>query len=76
MQGSHPQKKLAYRFANYVINWDSISEAPEGCFPLRSQQVGILSEEAYKLQTLAGRRSESSTSLYLERDKLDEEVLA
>ncbi|NLH54943.1 MAG: carboxypeptidase M32 [Acholeplasmataceae bacterium] len=71
---SHPQKKLAYRFANYVINWDSITEAPEGCFPLRSQQVGILSEEAYKLQT-SPETLRIIDELYLERDKLDE-VLA
>lgn len=65
------RKMLAYRFANYIINWDSSTEAPEGCFPLRSEQVGILSEESYKLQT-APETVRVIDELYRERDKLDE----
>ncbi len=48
---------LAYRkqiqalgYANYVISWDSETEAPVGCIESRSIQVGVLSEMAYKLE--------------------------
>lgn len=68
------KKMLAYRFANYIISWDSNTEAPEGCFAQRSQQVGILSEESYKLQT-APETVKIIEELYMNRDKLDDEVL-
>jgi carboxypeptidase Taq len=68
------KKMLAYQFVNFMISWDSNTEAPEGCFPLRSRQVGILSEETYKLQT-APETVKIIDELYLRRDELDDEVL-
>ena len=65
---------LAYRFANYMISWDSNTEAPEGSFPNRSIQIGILSEESYKLQT-APKTVAIIDQLYSQRDELDNEVL-
>ncbi len=41
----------AYRYALSVINWDSETEAPEGCFENRARQIGVLSGELYKIQT-------------------------
>lgn len=68
------KKMLAYKFVNFMISWDSNTEAPEGCFPLRSRQVGILSEETYKLQT-APETVKIIDELYLRREELDDEVL-
>lgn len=68
------RKMLAYRFANYMISWDSNTEAPEGSFPNRSIQIGILSEESYKLQT-APKTVAIIDQLYSQRDELDNEVL-
>jgi len=45
------KKMKAYQFANYLASWDASTEAPKGCFANRSIQMGVLSEEAYKLQT-------------------------
>lgn len=45
------KKIMAFQYAMYVIHWDSATEAPKGCFEYRGKQVGILSEEIYKLQT-------------------------
>lgn len=65
------RKMLAYRFANFVINWDSNTEAPSGCFENRAIQMGILSEESYRLST-----SEETISvinyLYEQKDQLNE----
>ena len=44
-------KLRAYRFAEYLISWDSETEAPVGCFDVRSQMVGVLSSESFKLMT-------------------------
>lgn len=40
----------ALGYANYLISWDSETIAPIGCFEIRSAQVGILSEMAYKIE--------------------------
>ncbi len=69
---------LAYRkqmnalgYANYLISWDSETEAPVGCIESRSAQVGVLSEMSYKLE-----RSEEYINvvkeLYLHLDLLDD----
>ncbi len=68
------KKMLAYQFANYMISWDSNTEAPEECFPLRSEQVGVLSEESYKLQTTP-ETVKIVDELYLLREQLTDEVL-
>lgn len=41
----------AYQYALWMISWDSMTEAPNGCFENRAIQTGILSEEYYKIQT-------------------------
>lgn len=41
----------AYQYAMYVISWDSETEAPSGCFQERGKQLGVLSEESYKIAT-------------------------
>ena len=46
------RKKLkAYQYALYVIGWDSETEAPVGCFEYRGDQIGVLVEEIYKIET-------------------------
>ncbi|MCK9471792.1 MAG: carboxypeptidase M32 [Bacilli bacterium] len=64
-------KMLAYRFASFIINWDSNTEAPSGSFEARSRHFGILSEDSYKFST-----SEETLSvieeLYKNRNSLDE----
>ena len=79
------RKKLkAYRFADYLIGWDSETEAPSGCFDERSQMVGILSSESFKLMTcsdtvnlvneLYERKSELTPLLALEIKKYKKEL--
>ncbi|MCK9536616.1 MAG: carboxypeptidase M32 [Bacilli bacterium] len=60
----------AYRFALFLVNWDSETEAPSGCFINRSKQVGTLNEEIYKLQT-AKETSIIINQLYKNRKQLD-----
>ncbi len=44
------RKKIkAMDFVNYLIEWDSSTEAPTKCFDLRSTQVGVLSEISYDI---------------------------
>lgn len=68
------QKMLAYQFANYLIGWDSNTEAPDGCFPTRSLQISVLSEESYRLQT-APETLRIIDELFLKKGELDDEVL-
>lgn len=42
-------KVLALQYASYMINWDSETEAPLGCFDVRGQMEGALGEESFKL---------------------------
>ncbi len=46
------RKRLkAYEYALYLISWDSETEAPSGCFDYRGEQIGVLVEESYKIET-------------------------
>ena len=45
------KKLLAYDFAMNIIAWDSETEAPIECFDERSNHIGVLSEESYKIKT-------------------------
>ena len=66
------RKKIkAYRFANFLASWDSTTEAPKGCFENRSVQIGVLSEELYKLQT-GDEMTTAVEELYKNRNQLDE----
>jgi carboxypeptidase Taq len=69
--GQLRKKLLAYRFANFVISWDSNTEAPDGSFGERASQVGALSEELYKLQTSPDTLG-LINELYKKRDSLDD----
>ena len=65
------RKKLkAYRYAMWMISWDSATEAPKGCFGERAKYTGVLSEESYKLQTSA-EHIDIINKLYESKDKLD-----
>ena len=61
----------ALGYAEYLISWDSETEAPSGSIEERSKQVGILSEMSYKLE-----RSEEYINcvkyLYENMESLDE----
>jgi carboxypeptidase Taq len=64
------RRMKAYAFANNLANWDSTTEAPKGCFENRSLQMGVLSEESYKLQT--GPETVSVIeALFARREELD-----
>lgn len=64
------RKLKAYRFADYLISWDSETEAPSGCFDERSQMVGVLSSESFKLMTCSDTVTLINT-LYDHRNELD-----
>ncbi|MDY0063726.1 MAG: carboxypeptidase M32 [Bacilli bacterium] len=65
------QRKLnAFQYAMYVIHWDSATEAPKGCFEERSKQIGVLSEEEYKLST-SKEYLEAVDQLFAGKDQLD-----
>jgi len=65
------KKMLAFRFASFVAHWDSNTEAPEGCFETRAIQLGVLSEESYKLQT-SNETTNIINQLYANREQLDD----
>jgi len=67
-------KMLAYRFANFIISWDSQTEAPSGCFEARARHVGILSEESYKFST-STETVNLINELYEKRDQIEDPVL-
>ena len=43
-------KLKALGYVDYLINWDTETEAPLGCLEERSKQVGILSEMSYQIE--------------------------
>lgn len=46
------RKRLkAYHYANWVLNWDMETETPSGAFEYRSEQIEVLSNEIYQLET-------------------------
>lgn len=57
------------RFATYLINWDSETEAPVGCFEERAKQVGVLSEMEYDL-LMSKESIDLITHLYEHQDEL------
>ena len=60
---------IAMNFINYLISWDSETEAPVGCFELRSEQVSTLSEISYKL-LMSKKSKKLIADLYENRDQL------
>lgn len=66
------RKKIkAYQFAMTLIHWDSATEAPKGCFEERGKNIGVLSEEAYKLSTSTDY-IEVVEALYANRELLND----
>lgn len=61
----------AYRFANFVISWDSNTEAPKGSFSARAKHSAVLSGLSYKLLT-APETIKVIEDLYKNRQELDE----
>ena len=46
---NYRKKKLAYHYFDYVVGWDTETIAPNGAMEDRSEYLGFLSEELYKL---------------------------
>lgn len=57
-----------------IVNWDSATEAPKGCFEKRGKYIGVVSDDLYELET-SKEYIESIQYLYEHQDQLDE-VLA
>lgn len=68
------RKIKALNYALWMISWDTETEVPSGALAYRSKQVGILSEELYKLTT-SEEMIKVVKELYDRKDELDE-VLA
>ncbi|MDD3171286.1 MAG: carboxypeptidase M32 [Bacilli bacterium] len=64
------KKQLANRFVGFLVNWDSQTEAPDGCFSERGRQMEVLSEENYKLST-DPKIIEAINILFENKDSLD-----
>ncbi len=65
------RKKILYHhFCSFIIGWDSETEAPEGCFGSRSEQMGVGAEESYRLRTDPAY-IEAVNGLFEQRDQLD-----
>jgi carboxypeptidase Taq len=52
-----------------MISWDTETEAPEGALPFRSEQVGVLTEESYKMST-SSEYVKTVSALYEKREEL------
>ena len=61
----------AFNLAFFLINWDSETIAPKGCFEARGENLAILSQMEYEIQT-SKELQEIINYLYDNRDKLDE----
>ena len=64
------RKLLAFRYVNFVTEWDHETEAPAGAIPLEAVQQGVLAEMEYKLQTDPSFQ-EAVELLYEVRDQLN-----
>ena len=66
-------KRNALHYANYMIGWDSETEAPAGCFDVRSKMMGVLAGESYHLSTCEETKN-LIYALYDEIDNLDDDM--
>ena len=66
-------KRNAFHYANYMIGWDSETEAPAGCFDVRSKMMGVLAGESYHLSTCEETKN-LIHALYDQIDSLDEDM--
>lgn len=66
-------KRNAFGYANYIIGWDSETEAPAGCFDNRSKMVGVLAGESFHLST-CDETKKLINSLYERIDELNDDM--
>ena len=66
-------KRNAFHYAIYMIGWDSETEAPAGCFDVRSKMMGVLAGESYHLSTCEETKN-LIYALYDQIDSLDEDM--
>ena len=66
-------KRNALHYANYMIGWDSETEAPAGCFDVRSKMMGVLAGESFKLST-SDETKKLIYALYEQMDALDDDM--
>lgn len=64
------KKLLAFRYLNFVMEWDHETEAPSGAIPLEAKQQAVLAEMEYKLQTDPAFQ-EAVETMYDQRTNLD-----
>jgi carboxypeptidase Taq len=64
-------KRNAFSYADYLIGWDSETEAPAGCFENRSKMVGVLAGESFRLSTCQDTQ-ELIDAFYQQFDELDD----
>ncbi len=60
----------AFHYALWMISWDSLTEAPNGCYENRAIQTGVLAEEYYKIQT-SQECVDTIQKLYEQREELE-----
>ena len=65
------RKMLAMRYVDFVIGWDSQTDAAENSILANSEQSAVLSEMQY-VMTTDPKFEKSVECLYQNRDKLDE----
>ncbi len=73
----------AYNYIDYLVSWDSETEAPKECFKERSLYLGVLSEERYKIQVSdefnaivdeLSKRNDLDADLAYEVSKMKEDI--
>ena len=69
----HILKQKAYGYVMNVIGWDSATEAPKGAFQRRSEMVGIISGELFKLNT-SKEYQEVVNGLFEQLNELDDHL--
>ncbi len=67
----YQKQTLANRFVDFLVGWDSQTEAPNGCFQERERQMEVLSTATYKLNT-DPKLIQAVQILYENRTSLDE----
>lgn len=67
----YQKQTLANHFVEFIMSWDSETEAPNGCFQARERQMEVLSTAQYKLNTNPNLIAAVQT-LYDNRASLDE----
>lgn len=63
-------KQKAYGYVMNIVGWDSATEAPKGAFQRRSEMMGIISGELFKLGTSEEYKS-TVNGLYSKIDELE-----